>query len=386
MTLPPAWKVRRELLRPFRILVGLPRRLIWYLFATRYYDIYLSRFRKVWKGKRDLGRKVVVYVIYPSNGVPGSTLLTLDHIGQSGYSALVVSNLTLSDTDRAAVLSRSARLIERRNFGYDFGAYRDGVLCLRDDFRHLERLVLLNDSVWYPLHGARNWLLEAEEMGHDLVGATSHGGTPRGLLNTSIDTDFDWTYSTLGRNFHYGSFALSFGSAIICDNSFLKFWERLSLERKKNRVVRAGEIALTRWVVNHGYSHDCIYNPATLDAVLRSLSSERLREVAYLLILPDHAGALRLKKETLKRNQAIDRKSRKELHRLILASVSNQGMVYAAPSLIIHDMKFPFLKKSPLRLSADSASSTMLLIEKLEGEMGAAIKQEAASIYAKRPA
>jgi hypothetical protein len=46
-------------------------------------------------------------------------------------------------------------------------------------------------------------------------------------------------------------------------------------------------------------------------------------------------------------------------------------------------MGFQFLKKSPLRLSLDGAECSMRLIAELEGEMGEAIKEEAALIYEK---
>jgi len=45
----------------------------------------------------------------------------------------------------------SWRVIERPNFGYDFGGYRDGILLLEAWGIAPERLLILNDSIWMPL-------------------------------------------------------------------------------------------------------------------------------------------------------------------------------------------------------------------------------------------
>ena len=168
---------------------------------------------------------------------------TLRHIAENGYAAVVVSNQPLAKADRDKVLGLCADYIERPNFGYDFGAYRDGVLSIHERLASLKRLVLINDSAWYPLPGKRNWIQEAEEMGHDLVGAVSHYGTPR--ADPEHFMDIDWRYSSTHKNFHYASFALSFGPRLLRDAQFYRFWRKLRMDNdKKNGLCDAAKLRL----------------------------------------------------------------------------------------------------------------------------------------------
>ena len=91
-------------------------------------------------------QKVAIYLIFPTSGVQESHLSAIEYIASSGYSPLVVSNLFLGDSDRQEVRSRCWQLIERPNYGFDFGGYRDGVLQLASSLHELTRLVIVNDS------------------------------------------------------------------------------------------------------------------------------------------------------------------------------------------------------------------------------------------------
>ncbi|WP_159089230.1 rhamnan synthesis F family protein [Tateyamaria sp. Alg231-49] len=374
MTFPPAWKIKRELFRFFRTLRDVPRTLIWYLFATPYYEFRIAKGRKTWQGKQTLTDRIVVLVIYPSHGLPESTRLMMQHIHDSGYSMVVVSNLPLPPTHRETVLNLCATYIERPNFGYDFGAYRDGMLYVTEHAKNVHRLALLNDSAWYPLPEGYNWLKQAEDMGPDLVGAISNYGVPR--IKPEMFQDVEWTYSTKHRNFHYCSFALSFGPAIYNNPKFTQFWKGFAMDNNKARVVRRGEIGLTQWVIKSGYSHDCTCNPQILATTLDGLSDDRLDGLAHNLIFPEHPRGMDKKMEVL-RIPREDPEWRVTLKRLVFMAASTQGMSYALADLNINELRFPFLKKSPLRLSRDGSDVSLRLIQDLPGDMGTAIRAEA---------
>ncbi len=376
--MPPLWKIRREVLRLVTSVIMAPRNLLWYFGATRYYDHRLAQEKQEFEGQISLRDRVAVFVIYPAGGLAKSALLTLDHIHQSGYSAIVVSNLPLEDKDREAILARCSKYIERPNFGYDFGAYRDGILSIADQLPTLNRLVMLNDSAWYPLPNGTNWLNEAEALGLDFVGATSNYGTPR--IKPESFQDQVWNYSTKHRNFHYCSFALSIGPKVLQDQAFAKFWSRFAIDNAKTRVVRRGEIGLSRWIIKQGFSHGCTCNPAELDKILNQLDDDRLLELCNNLIFAEHDRGLQKKLELL---PALNQKApdwRNTAHRLVLLAASVQGLSYSLADLTTKELNFPFLKKSPLRLSRDGSDCSMRLIDALPGPMGEAIRQEAAQL------
>jgi lipopolysaccharide biosynthesis protein len=80
----------------------------------------------------------------------------------------VVSNLPLVPEERETLRRACWQLIERPNVGYDFGAYRDAILLLGPKLRDLERLVLVNDLLWFPV-GEADWIDDAERLEADLL-------------------------------------------------------------------------------------------------------------------------------------------------------------------------------------------------------------------------
>lgn len=265
----PMWKLKREVRRLGRQTRKLPGNVARRLLLTPYYDFYLARNVVTTPGERPETSKFAVFLIYPQFGVKPTHIRTLDHLIEKGYATTLISNLPLTGDDRAAVLPRCFRLIERPNFGYDFGGYRDGVLSLQDRLGKLDRLVLLNDSCWFPLPQDVDWLDEAEARDLDFVGATSHYGLLR--RDQEVGANVEWNYGPRGRHFHYASYAVSIGPKILRNAGFTGFWKRFALSNEKNITVRRGEIGLTQWVLARRYSHASTLDIAHLDQDLRRL-------------------------------------------------------------------------------------------------------------------
>ena len=381
MKFAPWWKIRRELIRIGRSPYTLSKRYIRPIFANRYYDLYLSKFRKRWDGVLPLGHRIAILVIYQPYGLFKSTLLSLDHINLSGYSPVVVSNWPLSQDERLAILARCALLIERPNFGYDFGGYRDGIHSIEDFLPELKRLVLLNDSVWYPLPETSNWLLDAEASGPDLVGAVSVFGTPR--FKDKLSFNNNWTYSFTNRRFHYGSFALSFGPNSFRHVAFQRFWNKLPLHNDRMLVVKSGEIGLTRLIKKLGLSHDCICGPRYLDKILDRMSFEELYDLILNLQVFEQKEFLETKRKLVQTKNSRPN-WRSDACFFALQATSRFDMGNALPSLTIRKLAFPFLKKSPFFHGPDSAEVSFRIIQDLPGAMGNAIREEAELIYNSR--
>lgn len=357
----PLWKIRRELARLRRQVIELPGDLHNFAFGTRNYDRTLAGEARRYDGRLAAAPRVAIFVIFPSLGLQPSHLRTLSYFRAKGYAVAVVSNLPLSEADRAQVLEHCWRYIERPNFGYDFGAYREGILDLGETVAQLDRLVLINDSTWFPLPGARDWLDDVEALGADFVGAASHFGAPRPEIEAF--RSMTWNYAPNHRNFHYGSFALCMRPAVLRDRGFVAYWRRLRLADKKKQTVRRGEIGLTQWVLSRGFSHGATFDIAALDRALEKLDPDRLLAVARNLIIPE-----------LPRLSAVVRQVTSEptpaapdLVKLILLAVARQGASYALAVYAIQERGFPFLKKSPVWLSEESAAITLRLLEGMPG-------------------
>lgn len=371
----PLWKIRREIRRLGMPVRDLPADLYNHFFATKFYDRTQGASICRHQGRLPETPRIAVFVIFPSEGFLPSYLATLDYFRSKGYATLLVSNLPLPEANRAKLLDRCWMLIERKNFGYDFGGYRDGVLSLAERLPKLERLVLVNDSSWFPLPGARDWLDDAETMNLDFIGASSHFATPW-PANTAF-REMRWRYLPSHKNFHYGSFALFIRNAVLSDLRFLNYWKGLRLSHKKKQTVRNGEIGLTQWILARGYSHGATFDITHLDRDLNALETDQLVEIALNLVLPDLPRFSVVVKRILAEPQPV----REDLVNVILLAVARQGASYALSSYAIAERGFAFLKKSPLRLSEDSAQITLDILARLDG--AAEFTAEARDIYEK---
>ena len=354
------WKLQRELLRFGKQIRETPEDLVNYLFATRRYDRTRLDQIRMFDGKLPKSERIAIFLIFPKSGLLKSHLHTLAYFRSKGYATLVISNLPLSEIDRNLLAENCWRIMERPNFGYDFGGYRDGVLSLFDDLALLERLVLMNDSVWFPLPKSRDWLDDVEALGVDFAGAGSNYFTPRPAIDNF--RSMKWSYSTNHKNFHICSFALCLKPTVLRHFGFKKFWHDLRLSDKKKRTVRLGEIGFTQWAMRNSFNVGTTLDVTKIDDELAALSEPVLRKYASDLIIPEHPKLSELWQD-LTEDPVTPRES---LEKLILLAVSLQGSSYSLAAYSIQEKGFPFLKKSPLRLSKKGRNNTLKILAKMK--------------------
>ena len=352
----PWWKIKRELARPFAQLLSLPVRLSSFLFGRSYYDAFLRNRARFYHGSREIGTKVCLFVIYPSSGYCDTQLLAMDSITDDSFSLVVLSNARLQSDVREKILSKCAILVERVNFGYDFGAYRDGVLFLKQagHLNKIEHLWLLNDSCWYPMSD-QSWPRLALEKCVDFVGATSAFGLPRnfGAVASRPGTD----YRVTNRNFHYASYSLMISKNIIRDIRFFKFFNKLAISNNKRYTVRRGEIGLTQLVLKMKYSHCETHETRGIQNTLASLNNDQLLAMVENLTTLNR-NFLRLGKEEalshLKRMSSGTVPDRMFVEDFVIRCVARQGLCYTLPVWLIESNRFPFLKKSLRLMNPDN--------------------------------
>lgn len=379
MKLPPLWKVTRELKRVLQQLPLLPSHISSFFLGARYYDKFHASQVKTEQGRLPRGSRVAIYLIFPRDGVQASHKRALDYINANGYAPLVVSNLPVSGEDAAYLQANAWRVIERPNVGYDFGGYRDGVLSLLDELKDLDRLVLLNDSSWFPLPGSGNWLKNAEMLGVDYAAAA----TSMGIVRVKPDQfeAIQWTFDPTQRNFHYGSYAISIGPALLRDGRFQNYWKTYPLTKAKNKVVRRGEIGMTRFVVRNGFTHGATYDIRTLPDSLRSLSDDDLNFVARnLTLLDDRACRDVADKATSRMDASRSEEEREGLIKLILAIAARIGVSYVLPGFLYEKHGFSFLKKSLVSMTRKDSDSVWDFVKDLGGQDAEMFREEIEAI------
>lgn len=247
-------KVKRELIRIVNQIINIPSAVFDRFFSTLYYDFFLARQISVIQGNVPLKEKVAVFLIFPDRGLTVGHLDSLRYIHAAGYSPVIVSNCPLSNKDVEALQPLAHKIVLRPNFGYDFGGYRDGIRLLKGDKDKILNLAIFNDSCWFPLPNSKCWLETAERMRVDFVGALSHSNT-KWFATVSFPVGLSREKETDKNSLHYGSFALMFSRSALQRKEFWTFWENIRLSSSKNRTVKFGEKALSKFMFTHEFSH-----------------------------------------------------------------------------------------------------------------------------------
>ncbi len=321
--------------------------------------------------------RVAIYLIFPVQGLLQSHFIALDHILQSGYSPIVVSNLPLSAGDTERLLHHCSTLILRPNFGYDFGGYKDAVRFLGQDLHSLTKLALFNDSNWFPVHPDHNWLAEAEAKGLDLVGSVSHGG----LDNAQpFDTTTEWRIDATRPRFHYGSFSLLLGPAILHAPGFQDFWRQYRPANNKTQTILRGEIGFSQWVIRNGFTHGETLDARNLPALLADLPTERLLQIAGNAVTFDRPRSNDTRRDVLLANPP----DRNGLLHFILKEVSKSGQAYSLQDFDTVERSGNFIKKSPVSLNRTAADQTLRILSHLTGPQIDVFRAEALEIYRRK--
>ena len=357
-------KLLREIKRIIKQIIYIPANITGYFFSTFYYDLFLLKKKKTSSGKILLNKKILIYVIFPNQGLKQFHLRTLNYFLSKGYSPVVVSNLILKKGDKEKIKNKSSFLIERENYGYDFGGWRDGIIFLKEKLSMLENLILMNDSTWFPVTEGNDFVDFIQKSNLDFVGATSHYGLERPRIpkkKERLKTKFKFNLKS--KNFHYASYALSFSNKILKDKNFVRFWKKLRLSNTYNVIVRNCEIGISQWVIKNGrYSHGSLVDSSEIFEVLNKQSREKLYEVIQNLIVNTDS----LKKLLNNFSKSIDTFSKEELISLIMTVISRQIIVFSLIHFLIKELNFPFLKKRLFNLDDECSQKTLQIVNDLD--------------------
>ncbi len=262
MTLPPRWKVRREIDR-IRVKTSLfVGRWVYDPLRMPVYDL-TSRWRqRITAGSLPMTDRVAVFVIYQPNGLPASLLMTLEHLRQNRFSVLLVSNGPLRPQDRTMLVRNSALVLERPNVGYDFGAYRDGIRQLWFLKQDLSLLVLMNDSTWFPLRRDDDSLARMEALGADLAGH---------IFKTENEEKRG--------NDHVESHLLMISRSFLRSMEFVRFWSRYRMSDQRPTTIALGEKAFSQLALQSGRNVRTLMGREWLLSVLQGLQNRELRVV-----------------------------------------------------------------------------------------------------------
>lgn len=165
-------------------------------------------------------------------------LAAIERYNADGLSVIVVSNRTdLSKEDIEKLCSLCHSVLLRPNIGYDFGAYRDGVLWILDRYNP-RLLIIANDSVFRPMSSLA------------LLLATIENETKATVFGLSDSHEI---------TYHFQSYWLGFNSPALALPALRRFWRRMPYRSSKARVILGGETRLLSNLCTAGLAFHCFY-------------------------------------------------------------------------------------------------------------------------------
>jgi hypothetical protein len=273
------------------------------------------------------GDRFLLFVLYERQTIPSFIQSAFYAARQRGLNLVISTNAKITEELRQKLLAQCYLLIERRDLGRDFGCYQDALNILLEGERSIERVILLNDSLFYLDKGVEEVIagLDGED---DLIAVTED----------------------LREYYHLQSFALSFSRQVLAHRRFRKYWRRYRPISTRRWAIQRGERDLTKCLLQCGFKPFVLYHAAQLIPHLRTLDLRQLLKTIQLLprgprerlnanfhtIQEAQTSATLSKVETL--SKAADRlaRSKQALASSERQSNINQMLMIASQTALIH--------------------------------------------------
>jgi lipopolysaccharide biosynthesis protein len=192
-----------------------------------------------------------------------------------GFTIVFISMAAhIPDDDWHAVKALCALVVQRRNFGLDFGAWRDLIPEVRRRWSIPEELLLANDSVLGPIYPLAPVIDTMRTGGEGLFGLTE---SQQGGVHLQ-------SYMLLAR-----------GKPVVED--LMHFIQSLRISHSKWLLVQMGEIRLAGWMRRRGhrvaalFGYERLIRAALVDPNERKRLAGSYKRFHSLDRVPDHEAA-----------------------------------------------------------------------------------------------
>lgn len=273
----PGWKIKRELVRVVTQIRNIPLRLI-EPFKRKRYDRRRWDLVTLTEGAIPLKDKVCVFLLYQPKALPASVIETCDFLLSKGYSILLVANGGLKEDVIAALKPRVWTILQRPNFGYDFGGFQDGVKFLNREGIVPHHLVILNDSIWFPMHKDSRVLENLQASAFDVTGLLLHSPA-RNDTPSVIKAEEEHRRFKLRRRLaeHIESYLIAVRADVFSGQGFQGFWENYAPSSSKYLTIKKGEIGFSKAMSAAGLSVGALSRRADFVRLIRMQDSHFVR-------------------------------------------------------------------------------------------------------------
>ncbi len=184
--------------------------------------------------------RYAIFVYYEPDGrFSKSVGNILNALQKQSVDTLLMCNHPLSSEQDEAISQLTHKVITRENQGFDFGAYKDGVHYLKENAIPVDKLLVLNDSVYYFSTGLDSFvggLLQSE----DAIAAFENWEVPHA--------------------YHLQSFALSVSGKVFSSYKFTSFWNNYRPVSNRLHAIENGEKQLSKAILSTAGSLRVLYS------------------------------------------------------------------------------------------------------------------------------
>jgi Rhamnan synthesis protein F len=302
-------------------------------FIQRRHDRNRDQLLQVHDGKIGASSRVSLFLIYQPKGLSPTVAMTCAHFAAKGYSPLVISNTPLSERDLTTLAIHAWKVVIRPNYGYDFGGYRDGILWLQDHRVDLEHLVVLNDSIWFPVWPEETLIDRMSALNCDLAGAVIHPAQKRKSLSTRRPAFLE-------------SYLYLINRTALESPAFRAFWRDYQVSSIKFNAVYRGERSFSHALEQAGHSVKSVIDGEGVIAAIRAQDDDFLRKTLSYGAYTD--PEFETERDALMVAGASSSSWRERALAHVERVIRRRSIYASFPFASFHLMNVPFVKKSRL--------------------------------------
>lgn len=209
--------------------------------------------------KCDHLKRILIYVHYnKDDDLSEYVLYQLEKIRTYYATIIIISNSKLTKLSRGKLEKYAEKVIERTNIGFDFAAWRDGILSIGwNNLIDYDELTIMNDTCFGPIRDmSMIYELFSEDDSKDFWGITNHRKEDQGMPGTIS------AKNPLGDPIpeYIQTYFITFKKSVIRSIVFKNFWDGIKDETDIKQVIIHYETQLTKILNRAGYNSDVLVN------------------------------------------------------------------------------------------------------------------------------
>jgi len=203
------------------------------------------------EGTKNISR-LAVYCFYDKDGIIDDYVpYFLNDLKKNVSEIILVSNGKLTEGSKEKIKGIADKILERKNEGFDFWAYKTGIDHYGwDKISQYDELVLCNSTVYGPIYHFCEMFSEMNKRDIDFWGITQFYTDEQNPINPRYGYLPD----------HIQSYFLAFRKAVFCSREFQEYWDTLRPIETIEAAVGKNEALLTKKFEKAGYKWDVYVN------------------------------------------------------------------------------------------------------------------------------